>query len=32
MDFFVVLGRPGFRVARRKRMTARVGVQHKVRK
>ena len=32
MDFFVVLERPGFRVARRRARTARVGVQHKVTK
>jgi large subunit ribosomal protein L11e len=32
LDFFVVLGRPGFRVGRRKRATARVGVQHRLQK
>jgi len=32
MDFYVVLGRPGFRVARRRRMTNRVGVSHRVSK
>ncbi|GAM29212.1 hypothetical protein SAMD00019534_123880 [Acytostelium subglobosum LB1] len=32
MDFFVVLGRPGFRVARRKRTCARVGFQHRITK
>ncbi len=31
MDFYVVLERPGYRVARRRR-TARVGVQHRVTK
>jgi len=31
MDFYVVMGRPGMRVARRKRATAKVGAQHKVR-
>jgi len=30
MDIYVVLGRPGFRVARRKRKNSRVGVQHKI--
>ncbi|GAM20532.1 hypothetical protein SAMD00019534_037070 [Acytostelium subglobosum LB1] len=32
MDFFVVLGRPGFRVARRKRTCSRVGFQHRITK
>jgi len=32
MDFFVVMGRPGARVARRKRCKSRVGFQHKVKK
>lgn len=32
MDFYVVMGRPGNRVARRKHAKARVGVQHKVKK
>eukprot|EP00611_Tribonema_gayanum_P009297 TRINITY_DN1907_c1_g1_i3.p1 TRINITY_DN1907_c1_g1~~TRINITY_DN1907_c1_g1_i3.p1 ORF type:complete len:175 (+),score=76.73 TRINITY_DN1907_c1_g1_i3:66-590(+) len=32
MDFFVVLGRPGNRVARRKRAPCRVGPHHKVNK
>jgi len=32
MDFYVVLGRPGFRVARRKRKNSRIGVQHKISK
>jgi large subunit ribosomal protein L11e len=32
MDFYVCLERPGYRVARRRRKTARVGVQHKVTK
>ncbi|EGG09675.1 uncharacterized protein MELLADRAFT_103715 [Melampsora larici-populina 98AG31] len=32
MDFYVVMGRPGFRVARRKHATARVGYKHKVKK
>jgi len=30
MDFYVVMGRPGFRVARRKRARGKVGFQHKV--
>eukprot|EP00455_Lapot_gusevi_P006843 TRINITY_DN12940_c0_g2_i3.p1 TRINITY_DN12940_c0_g2~~TRINITY_DN12940_c0_g2_i3.p1 ORF type:complete len:191 (-),score=73.07 TRINITY_DN12940_c0_g2_i3:195-734(-) len=30
MDFYVVLGRPGFRVARRKHKQGRVGVQHRI--
>jgi len=30
LDFYVVLGRPGFRVSRRKKCTARVGPHHKV--
>jgi large subunit ribosomal protein L11e len=32
MDFYVVLGRPGFRVARRKHATARVGASHRISK
>ncbi|EFA75138.1 S60 ribosomal protein L11 [Heterostelium album PN500] len=32
MDFFVVLGRPGFRVCRRKRAIAKVGFQHRITK
>ena len=32
MDFYVVLGRPGMRVARRKHATGRVGPAHKVKK
>jgi large subunit ribosomal protein L11e len=32
MDFYVVMGRPGQRVARRKQKKARVGFQHKVKK
>jgi len=32
MDFFVVLGRPGFRVSRKKRACARVGVTHRITK
>ena len=32
MDFYVVMGRPGARVARRKQKTARVGFQHRIRK
>jgi len=32
MDFFVVLGRPGFRVSKRKRNKGRVGVHHRVTK
>ncbi|GBF96641.1 60S ribosomal protein L11-like [Raphidocelis subcapitata] len=30
MDFYVCLERPGYRVARRRRMHSRVGVQHRV--
>jgi large subunit ribosomal protein L11e len=30
MDFYVVLTRPGYRVANRKHKAGRVGVQHKV--
>lgn len=32
MDFYVVMGRPGNRVARRKHAKARVGPNHKVNK
>ena len=32
MDFYVVLGRPGQRVARRRRAVSRVGNNHRVRK
>jgi len=32
MDFFVVLGRPGFRVARRKHKKGKVGIRHKITK
>lgn len=32
MDFYVVMGRPGARVARRKRCKSRVGFPHRVRK
>ncbi|KIJ65511.1 hypothetical protein HYDPIDRAFT_174943 [Hydnomerulius pinastri MD-312] len=32
MDFYVVMGRPGARVARRKERKARVGFQHRVNK
>ena len=32
MDFYVVMGRPGARVARRKQKKARVGFQHRIRK
>mmetsp|Transcript_50753 Transcript_50753/g.70402 ORF Transcript_50753/g.70402 Transcript_50753/m.70402 type:complete len:192 (-) Transcript_50753:14-589(-) len=32
MDFFVVLGRPGYRISRRKRARGRVGVQHRVKR
>jgi large subunit ribosomal protein L11e len=32
MDFYVVLERPGYRVARRRRILSRVGVQHRVTK
>lgn len=31
-DFYCVLGRPGFRVARRKHCTSRVGYPHRVKK
>ena len=32
MDFYVVMGRPGMRVARRKYKHGRIGFQHKVKK
>lgn len=32
MDFYVVLERPGYRVGRRRRCKARVGLQHRVTK
>jgi len=32
MDFFIVMGRPGFRVSRKKRGCARVGVTHRITK
>lgn len=32
MDFYVVMGRPGFRVGRRKHATGRVGAKHRVKK
>jgi hypothetical protein len=32
MDFYCVLGRPGYRVSRRKRRRAKIGVQHLVSK
>lgn len=32
MDFYVVLGRKGFRVARRKHAVGRIGAKHKVNK
>jgi len=32
MDFYVVLGRPGFRVSRKKRANSRVGVTHRLTK
>jgi len=32
MDFYIVLGRPGFRVSRKKRGCARVGVTHRITK
>lgn len=32
MDFYVVLERPGYRVGRRRRCKARVGIQHRVTK
>ena len=30
MDFYVVMGRPGFRVSKRKRLRSRIGKQHRV--
>jgi len=32
MDFYVVLGRPGFNVAKRRRAKAHVGAPHKISK
>lgn len=32
MDFFVIIGRPGYRVARRKRCRSSVGINHRVSK
>lgn len=32
MDFFVVMGRPGARVARRRQQKARIGFQHRIKK
>ena len=32
MDFYIVLGRPGFRVAYRKRKMGKIGTDHKVTK
>lgn len=32
MDFFVVLERPGFRIAKRHRCRAKIGFQHKLTK
>jgi len=32
MDFYVVLSRPGFRVSKRKRCRAKIGVQHRIAK
>ncbi|KAI9480675.1 MAG: 60S ribosomal protein L11 [Benjaminiella poitrasii] len=32
MDYYVVLGRPGFRVSRRKHCKAKVGVKHQIKK
>jgi hypothetical protein len=32
MDFYVVMSRPGYRVAKRRRAKARVGFQHRVQK
>ena len=32
MDFYVVLNRPGYRVAKRKEKVAKIGYQHKVTK
>jgi len=32
MDFYIVLSRPGFRVSKRKRCRAKIGVQHRINK
>jgi large subunit ribosomal protein L11e len=32
MDFYVVLDRPGYRVAKRRKQQARVGIQHRLTK
>lgn len=32
MDFYVILTRPGFRVAKRKYCPARIGIKHRVTK
>ncbi|KAF8210124.1 60S ribosomal protein L11 [Mycena galopus ATCC 62051] len=32
MDFYVVMGRPGARVARRRQQKARIGFQHRIKK
>ena len=32
MDFFVVLERPGFRVAKRRRKQSKIGAPHKLKK
>ncbi|MRA94151.1 50S ribosomal protein L5, partial [Bacillus thuringiensis] len=32
MDFFVVLGRPGFTVSKRKKRRGRIGPQHRIKK
>lgn len=32
MDFYIVLNRPGYRVAKRKAKCAKIGYQHKVTK
>jgi large subunit ribosomal protein L11e len=32
MDFYIVMGRPGNRISRRKHAKARVGSQHRVQK
>jgi large subunit ribosomal protein L11e len=32
MDFYVVLDRPGYRVAKRRQRQARVGIQHRLTK
>ena len=32
MDFYVVMGRPGFNIAYKKRRTGRIGAKHKIAK